>query len=619
MLIRLILIAFACFTLANSAMAQTTTVKEMLSFCDSAFQKGYVEEQFPGLTATVVKGDSIFYLNSGVLDIKSGQLVNSTSLFQLGSIGKVLTSIAVLQLVDAGKIDLYADINLYLPFDVVNPYNSHPSTLIDLLTHSVGLNDRNIGYMAKDTASLESLQQHLQKHLPSFFQASGKEINYSNYSYGLAGLIVENVSGVSFNTYLNQNVFQRIGMKDSFVGVSSEFDGSYAKGYQVVEGHFIETKNLPRHAIPAGSFVSNAIDMGKLLQAFIYRSDNILSEASWLLLTTRVFTNDDHLPGYSLGLEEQNINGYTFWAKGGMLKGLLSHMVFLPDSTAIFISMNTSQDEFLEQFYEGFISRFFPDISKSSQRESINIDQYLGEYTNGRYDREGMESLVSLFSGANNIYSSNSGNLLIWHNGSMNEYEYIGNDVFEHTSKPYLKIVFRRDHSGKVNRMYRGVNIGGMSIPTTFEKTKWYNSPSFINEDYGIVLLGIVIYAIPILFFLLVQIIRRYKPDFWKFSLLPWYYYLTGTVMIFILFVHIFGVIMRLMKNSNQFLIGYPEGFMLTNSTAYLFAFMVIVCLFLSIKSITKSIGSYASRITFCLMTMCSLFHAWALWYWNFI
>lgn len=618
MFMRFILIVLACFTLSNNAIAQST-IKEILSFCDSVIQKGYEEGQFPGLTATVVKEDSIFYLNSGVLDTKSGQQVNATSLFQLGSIGKVLTSIAVLQLAEAGKVDLYGDINSYLPFQVMNPYNDQPVTISDLLTHSAGLNDRNIGYMAQDTASVESLEDHLRIHLPSFFQASGREINYSNYSYALVGLIVENVSKLAFRAYINENIFQRIEMNNSFVGVSLDTNQSYAIGYQAQGDGFIETMNLPRHAIPAGSFVSNAMDMGKLLKAFNQRSVKMLSEESWLLLTSRAFTNDDHLPGYSLGLEEQNINGHTFWAKGGMLKGFLSHIVFLPDSTALFISMNTNQDEFLEQFYEGFISRFYPDVSKSSHRETIQIDQFLGEYINGRYDRDGMESLVSLFRGANNIYSSTSNNLLIWHNGAMNEYEHIGDDVFEHTSKPFLNMVFLRDRNGKVDRMYRGVNIGGMSIPSSFEKAKWYNSPSFINEDYAIVLLGIVIYVIPILFFLLIQVIRRYKPDFWKFSLLPWYYYLAATVIIFLLFVHSFGVVLKLMKNSNQFLIGYPDGFLLTNSTAYLFALMVLVCLFLSIKSITKSIGSYGSRILFFLLTICSLIHVWILWYWNFI
>jgi len=136
--------------------------------------------------------------------------------------------------VDHGKLEMKTDITQYineLGLDLGKKDN--PITLHCLLTHSCGFNDTNIGYMAKDQGSVLPLMEYLKKTNPGLFQAPGTDINYSNYSYALAGFIVQKVTNTKFATYVDRNIFNPLGMANSTLNFPYGYEtkAGYANAY----------------------------------------------------------------------------------------------------------------------------------------------------------------------------------------------------------------------------------------------------------------------------------------------------------------------------------------------------------------------------------------------------
>lgn len=597
--------------------AQNLQKHEVLHFLDSAFTSGVDEKTFPGVVVSFVDADTTWSRGYGNREWGSGDLITSDTRFQLGSVGKVLTAIAVLQQVEAGVLDLDADIARYLPIEI-SQLIEYPVTLRHLLTHSAGMNDKNIGYLSRTIAETESLKAHLQSNLPSFHQSPGIEINYSNYSYALAGLIVEEMTQQPFEKYVKQHIFDPLGMENSFIG----FDESYLLNKQYAVGHsksddgFSPGEEFPREALPAGSLISTGKDMIKFMQA-ILRKDSLILGHTMDLLFGRSMSNHERLPGYSLGFEEQIYNGDTYWAKGGMLNGFLSQLVFFPDGSGLFLSQNSTDDAFLERLHSSLRNELMGSPVKANGQKPFEPSLYIGEYRNARYNRDEVESLISLFRGAFTIWEGN-GQLQVYHNGAFHAYNHLGNHVFANAANADEKIVFVLDSEGDVIRMYRNINIGGLYVPTTYEKTKWYNSPSFVNEKYGFVLVTILLYSCCILGVSMIWLIRKYKPEFWRWLFLPSSYYWMALLGILLIILHIWGEALPLVRNTSEFLFGYPDRYMNFSWLAYGIVLIAALQLILMIKAWSGP-ASLFSKTAYTIFVCAFCVHCWFLFYWNFI
>ena len=116
---------------------------------------GSENKMFPGISISLYFDDSTYYFNKGNASLSPEESVSSMTRFQLGSIGKLVTAIAVLQQVDRGKLNLHSNIQEYVSINNLNSSTkAKPITLQSLLSHSAGFNDVNIGYMAKDKKSI---------------------------------------------------------------------------------------------------------------------------------------------------------------------------------------------------------------------------------------------------------------------------------------------------------------------------------------------------------------------------------------------------------------------------------------------------------------------------------
>jgi CubicO group peptidase (beta-lactamase class C family) len=187
------------------------------AFLDGVLASQLTNNHIVGATVSIVK-DSHALLDKGYgyADQQQGRKVMAdNTLFRLGSISKLFTWTALMQLVEEGKVDLHADINTYLKTFRIPATYPQPITVEHLMTHTAGFEEDNLGQMAPQARDLEPLGIWLPKHIPARIRPPGVVTSYSNYGATLAGYIVERVSGMPFEQYIERRIFQPLGMNQS--------------------------------------------------------------------------------------------------------------------------------------------------------------------------------------------------------------------------------------------------------------------------------------------------------------------------------------------------------------------------------------------------------------------
>src|SRR5690606_12962398 len=138
------------------------------------------------------------------------------TLFRPGSVSKLFTWVAVMQLVEQGKLSLDEDVNTYLKGFRIRDTFKEPITLRHIMTHTAGFEDGNLGFMIlQDPRRMISLRESMKRFQPKRVNPPGAQAAYSNYATALAGLIVEIVSGQPFNDYIARNIFDVLQMTRS--------------------------------------------------------------------------------------------------------------------------------------------------------------------------------------------------------------------------------------------------------------------------------------------------------------------------------------------------------------------------------------------------------------------
>lgn len=273
------LIRLTYFLLASILLFNTSSVYATSNSDDDIFKKidkFTLEEmkaiRIPGLSLGIVKGDKIIYLKGyGTADSRGSKVSPSTP-FILGSITKTFTALAIRQLINEGKIKEYAPVIEYLAwFKTTDKNKSDIITINDLINHTSGFSTsagnefviKNINY---------TLDQKLHE-LANVKLANppGLVMQYSNINYGVLGLIIEKVSGESYDKYIQSHIFTPLGMKDSFVMNKETINNKMAIGHKIGFGFPIPGKlKVPYAAVPVGYLVSSAEDMCNYMLTYLH-------------------------------------------------------------------------------------------------------------------------------------------------------------------------------------------------------------------------------------------------------------------------------------------------------------------------------------------------------------
>ncbi len=597
--------------------------QEIVHFTDSMMNYGVSEQMIPGSMVTVVSSEQV-YLSRGYGLANQATEVPVTAeetLFQLGSVGKVFTAIAALQQVERGKLDLYRDVNTYLfGWKIDNPYDS--LTLFHLLTHTGGFNESFTGYMARSESEILPLSIHLPQNMPTLFQSPGTNINYSNYGYALAGHLVELSSEMPFDQYVRENILEELGMNRTTYHLPDHYQelSDYARGYQSRE-NFEELRSYPRHALPAGSLLANAGDMGRFIQHLLRKDTALLSTASYNQLFTQQFTNDPHLTGYTLGMEVQSQTEIHIFAKGGQVPGFLSLLLLIPEKDlGIFMSFNTETDNFLELFMSEFKSRFLPG-TKEPLMDAISgdVSEYAGHYGNLRTSFDSFEGFFLLFQGHFQLQKTADNTLRAYHNGGWQSYQQVKENVFQHMSEVDQFITFQRNEKGKISNMYRSMSVGGIQIPSSYYKLSWWDRPRFLNDEYPIALLVILLYLLFPPVWLITFFKRKRNPDFLSRTKIPSFYHATAMIYIGLFFWNILAFFVPLLKAREAILFGLSDSLLSIRYFNGAMAFVSVLLILLSMRLLYKKEGNIWIRAYYTLYSLVAFSYVLILHRWHFL
>ncbi|MEM7114715.1 MAG: serine hydrolase domain-containing protein [Chloroflexota bacterium] len=252
----------------------------------------------PGAALAVVQADEIVHLKGYGIANGAGDAVTPQTPFLLASLTKSITAVAVLQLMEAGLVDLDMPIQHYLPWFIPDT----PITVRQLLNQTSGLDeaqgyDRNL--FPDDTHALEkSIRQLAATDLN---RPPGTAFEYSNSNYDVLGLLVETVSGQSYGTYIENQLFDPLQMRHSYVSLSDARAGGMSSSYYPFFGRPIAFDSLlpySRATQPSAGLIGSAEDMAHYLQFHLnngrFHDTQLLAPASMSLLhEAAVATNPD--------------------------------------------------------------------------------------------------------------------------------------------------------------------------------------------------------------------------------------------------------------------------------------------------------------------------------------
>lgn len=347
-----------------------------------------------GAVVVIVKdGQVVTQRGFGYSDVAKRKPVDpATTLFRPGSTSKLYTWTAVMQLVEAGKLNLDADINQYLDFKIP-PYQGKPITLRNIMTHTAGFEEIIKGLLTFDKP-VPSLGSVVKRRIPERIYAPGSTPAYSNYATALAGYIVERASGMPFDDYIDRNIFGRLGMRYAtfrqplparlkpYMSQGYELGSDKAKGYELIG------------MAPAGSSAISGGDMAKFMIAHLANGGPLLSPATAQLMHTGQPSAIPAINTMALGFYEQRINGHRAIAHGGDTVYFHSDLwIFPEDNVGLYISMNSSGKDGVTRvlrgsLFEEFADRYLPAASKAPPVELPTAKEHakllVGDWTNSR-------------------------------------------------------------------------------------------------------------------------------------------------------------------------------------------------------------------------------------------
>lgn len=299
--------------------------------------------RIPGIALAIVKGDQIVYLKGYGRADESGRPVTPQTSFIIGSITKPFTAMAVMQLVDAGQVELDAPVQRYIPwFRVADGKASAQITVRMLINQTSGLPQAPTFVTWKWPDTPDAIERHV-RLLASMHLLSqpGASFAYSNANYVTLGLIVQMVSGQPYEDYIRQHLFAPLDMRNSFVSQDEAVQHGMATGYRWWFGYPVAvTFPYNRANLPAGFIISSAEDMAHFLIAQMndgaYQDQPVLSADKIALMQT-----EPESGSFGMGWDFTQVNGRAMANFDGGTANFQASLLFDPETkVGVFVAAN---------------------------------------------------------------------------------------------------------------------------------------------------------------------------------------------------------------------------------------------------------------------------------------
>ncbi|MGC5776407.1 serine hydrolase [Paenibacillus pabuli] len=455
--------------LDQGAAANLDDSDQLTAFIDGIMDVQMGSLQIPGAVVSIVKDGKILLSKGyGHSNIEENKAVDpKTSLFRIASTTKLFTWTAVMQLVEAGKLDLDTDVNTYLKTVKIPKTYKQPITLRHLMTHTAGFEEGGVGYqITTDPGKLPvSIAETMEKHMPARVKPPGEMLSYSNYGASLAGLIVEEVSGVAYNDYIQKNIFDPLDMKYATVEepVPASLEPYAVLGYARANGEYVTKRPTYEGGFrPAGSGSVSANDMAHFMIAHLqngrYEDKQMLKPETARLMHSPAFQFDERLPAMDLGFYELNMNGLRVISHGGADELFNTALYLVPDQqVGIFVSYSGGDGGTAAGgLAQAFFDRYYPaHMTQQPAATSIELgeplEKYAGSYQFTRRNHTKIDKFFSFLTQINIEVSDNR--LSIGSGADQQVYTPIGVNLFQEVGGKH-QMGFRTDAEGKVTYLF---------------------------------------------------------------------------------------------------------------------------------------------------------------------
>jgi CubicO group peptidase (beta-lactamase class C family) len=598
---------------------------ELEAFLDGIMAVHLKANHIGGATIAVVKDGKLFFAKGyGYADVtKRTPVVADKTLFRPGSVSKLFTWTAVMQLYEQGKIDLNADVNTYLKDFKIPATFPQPITMNNLLSHTPGFEEKFTGMGAKKPKDLLPLGRFLATHMPARVRPPGEVTSYSNYGTALAGYIVQIVSGIPFEAYIEQNIFKPLGMEHSTFRepLPAALEPDMSVGYTFEDGLFKAEKfELINGMFPAGSLSTCATDMARFMIAHLqngrYGEARILKEETAKFMHSRLFSNDPRLAGNAHGFWESDFNDLHLIGHGGDTIWFHSELALIPDKDlGLFVSYNSPNGASREELIEAFLDRYYPEATpaaelKASPGSKERLRQVSGTYGVTRVSRTTYEKIAGLMMTVH-IRPTKEGNLLVTSSIGSGARQYVEVEpwVFRQIEGPD-KVIFKLSAEGRVKYAFsEGAPIMGLV------KLAWYETPIFHFVLAGLCVLLFLSAVLGWPLAALSRVICRRKCEGKPApKAARW---LAGVMSgLFIIFMVCLGVAV---SDEMELMMGVPALLKSALVLPLIAALLGIGVLFFMVKAWIKGYWTRCQRVHYTLVFVAAAAFIWFLNYWNLL
>lgn len=493
--------------------ADPFSVDRLDAFLDGTVMTAMEEDHLPGIVVTIVHGDRLLFAKGwGYADVDANKPVDPNStLFRIGSVSKTMTFTAVMQLVENGLINLDEDLSTYVgSVPIEDRYGE--LTMSHLMNHTPGYEDIYIGhFVARDVEQDYELADYLTRYAPKRVRPEGLMTSYSNYGVAMAGHVVAEVSGKSFEDYVDQHLFEPLGMQRTTFReyyengeprhMSKAMADMRAIGYFWADGKYqqVSPYHMHRGMAPAGSVAATGLDMARWMRVHLNEgrlgNQQILKPETMARMHEVSFRNADGMAGNAHGFWANQTEGYATLEHGGAIFGFLSNMVLLPElDLGIFVSTNGDNGrDFVVDLPRRVVAEFFPNrqqVPDTPPADFMGVaDRYEGRYMFNRRGYTTVDKLGMLNGGVVEVSTSPDGYLLLDQSGERTRWMPLGDHRFASLEDGRV-IAFRVDGDGPAAHFF------GSYGHHSADRVNYFFTPAFFLRTVGLALACFVLVII---------------------------------------------------------------------------------------------------------------------------
>jgi len=636
-----ILLSLLAFLVAGPALAQNPTASgryelsaaaaqqeggptdpaELEAFMDE-FIAGQMEAyHVPGASVAVVKDGEVFFIKGyGHADLENDIPVDPyQTLFGIGSLSKIFVWTAVMQLAEQGKVDLNTDVNTYLQDVQIPATFPEPITLVHLLTHTAGFEDYLTGIFPLKIDNVLPLDVYINEDIAARVRPPGTMAAYSNYGAALAAYIVQEVSGVSFEQYVQDNIYDPLGMAHSTFlqppppGLSDDM----AVGYVYNKGENQPHEEWIRCA-PMGAMKTTAADMSRFMIAHLqdgrFEETLILKEATAQEMHSLQFSKHPQASGWTYGFLWTVVNGERIIWHQGQETTFFADMILLPErDIGVFVVYNTNVG--YRETMEAFIDHYYPAppapaVPQPVTYSDVDANRFAGSYRGTRLNETGLESFLALVKSVS-VKSSSNGTLQMVGAGCVP-----GQVLqWEATQEPLVfsqidggdTLVFLEDMDGNITSFM----LESCPVEEYYKLDSWFETSTF----WLLWLLVCLFFLLVNVFFWPVRFLKRKRATGESVSsttrLAIWVTW--GETALGLVFVIVFGITFV----GPQLAFGPPPAGVLLIPP--IMTVLTIAMVILAIVTWVRPEWRLGMRIYYALMTVASVAFIWWLYDWNLL